>query len=432
MRWPHGMESETRHMNRSVRVALVLVLVSMTGIVVGASLADRALARGQDYYAQLEVFSQVLHRIRQDYVEDVAVDELVGGAIDGMVKELDPYSSYMTPEEYLRFQEETSGDYYGIGVEIAQEDDGLRVIAPYPGSPAERAGVEPDDLIVSVDGVAIRDLGPGEAVNRIKGRKGTTVRLGIARSSWEGVKEIRVQRDQIHTPAVRCFELEPGFGYVQITQFQDRVAADVQRGVKELERQSGKRLKGLVIDLRNNPGGLLDEAVKLSDLFIAQGIIVRTEGRSQEPDVERAHPGGPFEDIPLVVLVNEGSASASEIVAGALQDHGRALVVGVDSYGKGSVQNIIRLDNDGALRLTVARYYTPSGRPIEPNHAIEPDVPVEMTDDVVDEPNREQALVAWQDRPPSLEHDAQLQMALAQLHHPTVERHVDVVDESNR
>ncbi len=416
-------------MVRNLKSFLAVLLLSSVGLLIGGSLASRAVADNEDTYESLEVFSQVLHRIQQDYVEETHPDELILGAINGMVHTLDPYSQYMTPEQYKAFREETSGEYHGIGVEISATEEGLRVIRPYPGSPAEKAGIRPGDLIVSVEGVAISSIGPDEAISRIKGRRGTKVRLGVLREGWEEPREFLVERDQIRTHAVSWAMLEDGYGYVRISQFQERVAEDVRKAIKAMSKQGD--LKGVVLDLRGNPGGLVDEAVRLCDLFIDHGVIVTTRGRG-EPEVERARRGGTLRDLRLTVLINGGSASASEIVAGALQDHGRAIIVGEPSYGKGSVQNIIRLENDGALRLTVAKYYTPSGRPIDHDSTIMPDVPVPWDPEAESYESQEtdSGVLTSEQAHPDLEHDVQLQEALAQLKHPTVKREAQVLDEA--
>ena len=412
-------------MVRNIRSFIVVLVLSSFGILIGGNLASSAVAENEDTYESLEVFSQVLHRIQQDYVEETHPDELIQGAINGMIRTLDPYSQYMTPEQYKAFQEETSGEYHGIGVEISATEEGLRVIRPYPGSPAEKAGIQPGDLIVTVEGVEISSIGPDEAISRIKGRRGTKVRVGVLREGWDEPREFLVERDQIRTKAVSWAMLEEGYGYIRISQFQERVAEDVRKAIKSMSRQGD--LQGVVIDLRGNPGGLLEEAVRLSDLFLDQGVIVTTRGRG-EPEVERARRGGTLTDLALTVLINGGSASASEIVAGALQDHGRAIIVGESSYGKGSVQNIIRLENEGALRLTVAKYYTPSGRPIDHRSSITPDVPVpwEPEGDSYESQETDSGVLTTEQAHPDLEHDVQLQEALAQLKHPTATRRAEV------
>lgn len=401
--------------SKYIRVFSTVLALSLGGFMAGGELASKAMASGQDYYQSLDVFSQVLHRIRQDYVEPVDVDKLMQGAINGMVKTLDPYSQYMTPKQYQAFQEETSGEYYGIGVEITQENKGLKIIAPYPGSPAEKAGLLSGDLIVKVDGDLIDKIGPAEAVNRIKGRKGTKVVLGVLRGDWKDAKDFSVERDQIHTPAVLSQVIEPGMVYVKVTQFQERVADDVQKALKDAEKQGP--IKSMVLDLRNNPGGLVDEAVEMVDLFIEQGVIVSTRGRGEE-DVKRARRAGTFPNFPIVLMINDGSASASEIVAGALQDYKRATILGEPSYGKGSVQNIIALENGGALRLTVAKYYTPNNRPIDPKNSIVPDVFVSPTDEeqeeVYDESDGGGPVLREQKVDPKT--DSQLHEAVSQLH----------------
>lgn len=402
-------------MSTHIKSFFLLIALSIGGLLIGGRLASQAMANNPDYYESLDAFSAVLQHIRQDYVEEVDVDKLMTGAINGMMKTLDPFSQYMTPKQYQAFQEETSGEYFGIGVEISQEKDGLRIVSPYPGSPAEKAGLQPNDLIVKVDGDSIIDLGTAEAVTRIKGRKGTRVALGILREGWKEPKDIQVERDQIHTPGVVSSVLEPGYAYVRLIQFQERATSDIQKAVKDMEKESKGKLHGMILDLRNNPGGLLDEARSLSDLFLDSGVIVSTRGRG-EPEVLKARRGGTLEDFPLVVMVNEGSASASEIVAGALQDHKRAIIVGEPSYGKGSVQNIIRLDNGGALRLTVAKYYTPNGRPIDPKHSITPDVIVPADNDGEGEmDDTDGGGQVLRDQKPDLKTDAQLREALNQL-----------------
>lgn len=345
--------------------------VSCGAMLAGNELAARVASTSADFYAPLETFSQVLFRVQQNYVEDRPARDLIEGAIDGMLGTLDPFSLYLDPDQYKAFQEDTRGQYFGIGVQIDAEPEALVVVAPFPGQPADLAGLKAGDRITSVDGTSVKQLGPDGAVERIKGRKGTKVVLTIERKDWDKPRDMEVVRDEIHTPSVRADMLEPGYGFVRLSQFTDGCAADVRDAIKQLS-EAGP-LKGVVIDLRGNPGGLLDEAVQMVDLFVEEGTIVSTRGRT-ENEVDTARRSGTLEPFQITVLINGGSASASEIVAGALQDLDRATIAGEPSYGKGSVQNIFPLADQSALRLTVARYYTPSGRPIDREHPVTPDI----------------------------------------------------------
>ena len=375
---------------RLLQFALILG-VSCGAMAVGGQLAAKVAGSTSDFYAPLETFSQVLFRVQNNYVEERPADELIEGAIEGMLTTLDPFSLYLNKDEYKSFQEDTRGQYYGIGVQINEEDDGLRVIAIFPDQPADRAGLKVGDSITKVDEQLISEIGASEAITRIRGRKGTTVDLTVVRP--EGAEEVlTVTRDEIHTPSVQAHLMEPGFGWVRLNQFQDGAAADVRDAVKRLTVSNGDALKGVTLDLRGNPGGLLDEAVKLTDLFVEDGVIVSTRGRGDE-DVEKARHPGTLDPFELVVLVNGGSASASEIVAGALQDLGRATIAGEPSYGKGSVQNIFPMPDQSALRLTVAKYYTPSGRPID---RINPVIPnVEMDANEAEDPEAPEMALDW-------------------------------------
>ena len=366
-----------RSKNGFHRLVLILV-VSLGAMALGGTLAARVGTGDQDFYAPLETFSQVLYRVQHNYVEDRPAEELMEGAIEGMLSTLDPFSLYLNPEEYKAFQEDTRGQYYGIGVQIQEGEGALDVVLAFPGQPAAKAGIESGDRIVSVDDISISDMGADVAISYIRGRKGTIVRLTVVKVDGTIRENVEVMRDEIHTPAVQAQllrETTKTIGYVRLNQFQDGCAADVRDAVKSIIPED-RPLDGLVMDLRNNPGGLLDEAIKLVDLFVDSGIIVSTKGRTEE-DIENARTSGTLDHTPMVVLVDEGSASASEIVAGALQDLERATVMGLPSYGKGSVQNIFPLADQSALRLTVAKYYTPNGRPIDRVNPVTPDIEVE-------------------------------------------------------
>ena len=402
-----------RRPHRLLQFALILG-VSSGAMMVGGQLAAKVAGNTSDIYAPLETFSQVLFRVQNNYVEERPAEELMEGAIEGMLSTLDPFSLYLNKDEYKSFQEDTRGQYYGIGVQINADDDALRVVAIFPDQPADKAGLKVGDRITHVDSVPILDIGADEAIARIRGRKGTTVTLTVVQAG--DTRNLDVIRDEIHTPSVQASLLEPGYGWVRLNQFQDGAAADVRDAVKQLTAENGAVLKGVLLDLRGNPGGLLDEAVKLVDLFVEEGVIVSTRGRGEE-DVERARHPGTLDPFDLIVMVNGGSASASEIVAGALQDLGRAPIVGEPSYGKGSVQNIFPMPDQSALRLTVAKYYTPSGRPID---RINPVIPnIELSPAEGEDPEAPEAALDWlrdDELAAGLKEDHQVQAALELLH----------------
>ena len=324
---------------------------------------------------ELRMFAEVYGRIKDAYVEPVDDRELLEDAIRGMLAGLDPHSTYLEPEAFESLQVHTSGEFGGLGIEVGMEDGFVRVIAPIDDTPASRAGLKAGDLIIKLDDVAVQGLSLSEAVDLMRGEIGSDIRLTIVRDGVEKPFEVTLVRDVIKVVSVKSRELEPGYGYLRITQFQLNTADDMHQA---LTRQSkAQPLKGLVLDLRNNPGGVLQSAVEVADAFIDDGLIVYTEGRLPSSQMEfSAQAETQMPDLPLVVLINGGSASASEIVAGALQDHGRAVLMGTDSFGKGSVQTVLPLAGERALKLTTARYFTPSGRSIQAQ-GIHPDVVVE-------------------------------------------------------
>ena len=346
-------------------------------IVLGLLLAPVALFASDtqdDTYAKIKILSLVLHEVQQKYVEDTQPDELIYGAIRGVLKTLDPHSSFMTPEEMRDFQVETRGSFTGVGIEITLKDEVLTVVSPIEDTPAFRAGIQAGDQIVKIDGKSTKDMTLLDAVRVIRGPKGSKVTLTVRRANSERLLDIPIVRDLIPLRSVRHEILEPGYGYLRITNFQGDTTENVEDALRKLQAKGN--LKGLVFDLRNNPGGLLDQSVKVSDLFLKGGLVVYTKGKIEEQNMDfKAGPETLAGDYPIVVLVNEGSASASEIVAGALQDQKRALIVGAKTFGKGSVQTIIPLPDGSGLRLTTARYYTPLGRSIQAT-GIEPDVEV--------------------------------------------------------
>ena len=337
---------------------------------------QKVSAEDKSVYGQLQVFSDVLDIVKENYVQEVEDEELIEGAISGMLRTLDPHSSYLNPDAYKELQVETKGSFGGIGIEITVRQGMLTVVSPLEGTPAYELGIEAGDQIIRVDGEATKDMTLMEAVKKMRGPKGTKVVLTIMREAFTKPQDFVITRATIAIKSVRTKILEPGFGYLRLSQFQSTTVKDLRQALSKLEKEY-KPMKGLILDLRNNPGGLLDQAVKVSDEFLNEGLIVYTGGRLKSQDMRfEAHMNSRPHAYPIVILVNEGSASAAEIVAGALQDHKRAVVVGVKTFGKGSVQTVMPLRNGAALRLTTAIYYTPSGHSIQAK-GIEPDIVVE-------------------------------------------------------
>ncbi|WP_432697029.1 S41 family peptidase [Marinobacterium sp. YM272] len=324
---------------------------------------------------ELRMFAEVYGRIKDAYVEPVDDKTLLQDAIRGMLAGLDPHSTYLEPEAFENLQVHTSGEFGGLGIEVGQEDGFIRVIAPIDDTPAQRAGIKAGDLIVKLDDTPVQGMPLNEAVDMMRGEIGSEIVLTIVRDGIEKPFEVTLVRDAIKVASVKNRLLEPGYGYLRVTQFQLNTAEDLRDAISEMEQK--QPLQGLVLDLRNNPGGVLQAAVDVADTFLNEGLIVYTEGRLPSSQLEfSAQAGTQAPDLPLVVLINGGSASASEIVAGALQDHHRAVLMGTDSFGKGSVQTVLPLGSDRAVKLTTARYYTPSGRSIQAQ-GIHPDVLVE-------------------------------------------------------
>ncbi len=325
----------------------------------------------------IRTFVEVFTKVKKDYVEPVDDATLLEGAIKGMLQGLDPHSSYLDEASYLALQEGTSGEFGGLGIEVGMEDGFIKVISPIDDTPAEKAGIQSGDLIIRLDETPLKGLSLNDAVNRMRGEPGTAITLTIVREEEEKPLSVTIIRDVIKVKSVRTRTLEPGFGYLRISHFQTHTARDARAGLRRLKKENNNRLNGLVLDLRNNPGGILNAAVAVSDLFLRKGLIVYTEGRIEDSKLKfHAKPSDLLDDAPMVVLVNAGSASASEIVAGALQDHKRAVIMGQKTFGKGSVQTILPISNEAALKLTTARYYTPDGRSIQAS-GIEPDIVVD-------------------------------------------------------
>ncbi len=315
-------------------------------------------------YESLRRFSQILDIVEKNYVNDVSHQELLDGAIKGMLQNLDPHSTLMTEKEFQEMQENTSGEFFGVGVEITMENGQVTVVSPIEDTPGHKAGLRVGDIIVAVDGQYTMEMSLAEVVSRMRGKKGTTVELQVLHKDSAKPVTMKIKRDSIPLISVKSRELEPGYYWVRLTRFSGHTAEDLSAALKKAQARSG--LKGIVLDLRNNPGGLLDQGVEVSDLFLEDGEIVSMRGRDESSRRSfKAHSSPDDVTCPMVVLVNAGTASAAEIVAGALRDQKRALIIGERTFGKGSVQNLIPLANGTGLKLTVARYYTPSGKFIQ-------------------------------------------------------------------
>lgn len=365
--------------------AFLLIAASASGVLVLQSPGqDRAIAANAQVYKDLELFGEVLEHVRAEYVEKPEDRKLITNAISGMLMKLDPHSSYMSPKEFQEEQVETHGEFGGLGIDVQMENGVLKVVAPIDDMPAEKAGVLAGDAITELDGKPIKGMSMDQAVDRMRGPAGSPITLTIDRKGAEHPLAMKIVRDVIRINPVK-YSVEGDAGWIRIKSFENEHTSDyLQHAIEDIQKTAGPKLAGYVIDLRNNPGGLLDQAVAVSDAFLDHGVIVVTRGRSPT-DVERASakPGDLTRGKPIVVLINGGSASASEIVAGALQDYKRAILIGTRSFGKGSVQTLIPLADHGALRLTTARYYTPSGRSIqatgiEPDYVVEPEVPADV------------------------------------------------------
>ncbi len=358
-------------------------MVAVIGIVMGLSLSfgggllsHEAPPSNEDLaWEQAQLFAEVLERVKRDYVEPIDDAALLESAIRGMVSDLDPHSEYLDASEYRDIRISTTGSYTGVGIEVAEIDDAIRVISPVAGSPAARAGIRSGDELVAVDGLFLDDGRIKETMGMLRGPVGSKVTLSVLRD--EKVIDHEMRRQIIRVASVHKEFLSPSYGYVRVNQFTENTARELSVAVDELQDANAGMLEGLVLDLRNNPGGVLDSAVDVSDLFLDSGVIVSADGRSVESRFTRsAHRGDILDGSPLVVLVNSGSASASEIVAGALQDHNRATIVGSPTFGKGLVQTVMPLSKGRAIKLTTSRYYTPSGDSIHKVGVI-PDVLVD-------------------------------------------------------
>ncbi len=384
-------------MNDLIKKSLVyvsVIAVAWLGILAGQTLTKRVVylsmahaspsvgkpevTSARDRYKNLELFQKVLSFVESNYVDEVKHKDLIHGAIKGMMETLDPHSNFLPPKIYKDMKVDTSGKFGGLGIEIGIRDNVLTIIAPIEDTPAWRAGLKPGDRIVKIDGESTKGMNLVEAVSKMRGKRGSDVTISIYRKGFEKIKDVSITRDIIKIQSVKSELLENGYGYIRLMSFNENAARDVGRAIQKLEKK--EKLKGLVFDLRTNPGGLLDQAVEVTSLFIDKGVVVSTIGRNRDrKEIKHALKGKARKDFPVAILVNSSTASAAEIVAGALQDHGRAVVLGAPTFGKGSVQTVVELAKDMGLKLTVARYYTPSGRSIQ-EKGVDPDIVLDQYD----------------------------------------------------
>ena len=361
-----------RHMKKVVLISSLLLILTL-------SLGGGVASKGNDTaatYENLRLFTEVLSIVQSQYVDEVPPKDLIYNAIKGTLRGLDPHSSFLDPDMYREMQVETSGSFGGLGIEITLRADVLTVVAPIEGTPAYRAGIQPGDRILKIEGLSTKDMQLADAVKRMRGKPGSKITVTVVREGWTEPKDFLITREQIRVQSVKNNQLEPGIEYVRLRQFQEQTSNDLETALEKYAKEG--KIQGLVLDLRNNPGGLLTSAVEVTEKFLEPGkLVVYTEGRVRNQNMRfSSNAKRSFTDFPVVVLVNQGSASASEIVAGALQDYGRAVVLGTQSFGKGSVQTIIPLSDGSGLRLTTAKYFTPKGRSIH-GKGITPDILVE-------------------------------------------------------
>jgi len=366
-------------MNMVGRYVLILCLGVFLGL--GITMERTVFAERADQQplplAELRTFTEIFGKVKSDYVESVGDKKLLEDAIHGMLAGLDPHSAYLNPESFKEMRIGTEGKFGGLGIEVTMENGFIKVVAPIDDTPAEKAGLKSGDVITRLDGTPVKGMSLNDAVKHMRGKPDTDIRLTVIREGESKPLEFVITRAVIKITSVKGQMIEPGYAYVRLSQFQAGTADSLRRKLSKLKEEASGELKGLILDLRNNPGGVLNGAIAVSDMFISNGLIVSTRGRLEDSTVEyTATPNDYLKNSPMVVLVNGGSASASEIVAGALQDHGRAIILGTKTFGKGSVQTILPIDNGAALKITTARYYTPSGRSIQETGII-PDVVTE-------------------------------------------------------
>jgi carboxyl-terminal processing protease len=355
----------------------VFLAIAAVFVVFGLYYDSGIAARDKNIYKEIKTFNEVLDMVQKNYVDPVESSVLMQGAINGMIKSLDPHSAFMTPEIYKELEVETQGRFGGIGIEITILKDVLTVVSPIEDTPAFKAGIKSGDSIIKIDGKSTKDITIMEAVKKLRGPKDTNVTITIVRENMLQPRDFILTRAIIQIKSVKAKTFDDHIGYIRIASFHERTAVDLRKALDEVAEKA-KPMKGLVLDLRNDPGGLLTQAIEVSDMFLKSGIIVSTRGRTKNMETKTmARDNGREISVPMVVLVNEGTASAAEIVAGALQDNGRALIMGTRTFGKASVQTVIPLEDGSALKLTTARYYTPSGRSIQAE-GIKPDIIVKL------------------------------------------------------
>ena len=352
--------------NNKLIAILVLTAISLGSTIHIARAETSDVNKDELPLQQLRNFSDIFARIKSNYVEQVDDKTLLENAIRGMLSGLDPHSSYLNPEEYRELKIGTSGEFGGLGIQVGLEDDLIKVISPIDDTPAYHAGIKAGDLIIRLDNKPVKGMTLNESVNIMRGKPGTDITLSILRNDEPDPINFTLKRAIIKVKSVRSFLLEKNYGYIRISTFQSRTSQQLLQSLNDLAETNKGKLSGLILDLRNNPGGVLNAAAEVADLFIEEGLLIYTKGRVKNSYFEfKATPGDKMQGAPIIVLINEGSASASEIVAGALQDHKRAILIGTRSFGKGSVQSIQELRNGGAVKFTTARYFTPSGRSIQ-------------------------------------------------------------------
>ena len=360
-------------MNHALRNIFICLLFLLAGAQIAIGEAESPEAEALPL-SELRTFTEIFAKIKSDYVEQVDDKELLENAIHGMLEGLDPHSTYLDRDSYKDLQEGTSGEFGGLGIEVGMENGFVKVISPIDDTPAHKAGIKAGDLIIKLDDRSVKGMSLNDAVDIMRGKPGDPITLTIIRENAEKPLIITIVRDIIKIKSVRFETLEPGFGYLRISSFQSHTVEGLRQAIDQLKKDNSEKLKGVILDLRNNPGGILNAAVGVSDMFLNKGMIVYTEGRIKNSKLKfNAKPNAKLPDVPLIVLVNGGSASASEIVAGALQDHGRGIIMGEKTFGKVSVQTVLPMNNNAALKLTTARYYTPNGRSIQAS-GITPDI----------------------------------------------------------
>lgn len=392
-------------MKKKLKFLRTIALVALTLLItlsLGTAMSVRMTAKAEGSYESLKIFSDILSIVQKNYVEDVDTKDLIYGAVKGMLTSLDPHSSFMPPEAFTEMQVETKGRFGGVGIEITMKDGALTVVSPIEDTPAFTAGIEAGDVIVKIDGEITKDMTIMEAVKKMRGKEGTKVVLSVFRTGEKELIDFAITRAIIKIKSVKHTVLENSYGYVRISQFQESTSRDLEAALKKITKETGG-IKGLILDLRNNPGGLLDQAVKVSDAFIPSGLIVYTDGRQESSKMKfYAKKSGTQPDYPIVVLVNAGSASASEIVAGAIQDTGRGVILGIKTFGKGSVQTIIPIEDGSGVRITTARYFTPGGRSIQAE-GIVPDL---LVKNLVESPEKARHVIREEDLKGHMENGA--------------------------